>query len=81
VNGRHTTIAEACAADIVCVTEDIRIERAWIRQGTHLNVAAGSVDDELRAVAVVITPAILSEIVAGVIDGRTLDEITIFLAR
>ena len=88
LGGRHTSIAEACAADIVCVCDDVRIERAWIRAGTHLNVVAAKVDDEILAVAKVVTEAAtpgtygtLGEIVSGVKDGREVDELTVFLAR
>lgn len=89
LGGRATTIAEACAADIVCVCDDVRIERAWIRAGTHLNVAGGTVDDEILAVAKIVVSegtrpgmwGTLGEIVSGVKDGREADELTVFLAR
>jgi ornithine cyclodeaminase/alanine dehydrogenase-like protein (mu-crystallin family) len=90
LGARATSLAEACAADIVCVCDDAaRIERAWIRNGTHLNVAAGAVEEEILAVAKVVVSegtrpgmwGTLGEIVAGVKDGREVDEITVFLAR
>jgi ornithine cyclodeaminase/alanine dehydrogenase-like protein (mu-crystallin family) len=91
LGGRATTIAEACAADIVCVCADgVRIERAWIRNGTHLNVAAyAMVDEEILSVAKVVVSegtrpgmwGTLGEIVSGVKDGREVDELTVFLAR
>jgi ornithine cyclodeaminase/alanine dehydrogenase-like protein (mu-crystallin family) len=90
LGGRATTIEEACAADIVCVCDDsARIAREWIRGGTHLNVAAGTVDDEILAVAKIVVSegtrpgmwGTLGEIVSGVKDGREADELTVFLAR
>ena len=89
LGGRATTIAEACASDIVCVCEDVHIERAWIRQGTHINVAAGTVDDALLSIAKLVVSegthpgmwGTLGEIVAGMKDGREVDEVTVFLAR
>jgi alanine dehydrogenase len=88
--GRATSIAEACACDVVCVSRaDVTIERAWIRGGTHLNAVGATLDAALLADAKVVTADLaaeaymwgtLREVVAGLKDGRELDEITIFLA-
>ncbi len=91
--GRPTSVEEACACDIVCVTaRDAApaLRRAWIRRGTHVIVlGAGALDEDVRAGARVIVddpPAVdapqvcgtLGEIAAGLKDGRELDEVTIY---
>ncbi len=75
--GRLVSIDEALAADIVCVHEPIRIEARQLRRGTHVNAIAGvTLAPELAPL--VTTPRKLAEMAAGLIDGRQLDEITIF---
>jgi ornithine cyclodeaminase/alanine dehydrogenase-like protein (mu-crystallin family) len=88
-DARVTSLAEACACDIVCVADpDVAIDAAWIRRGTHLDVWAGTLDPAILAVAkLVVTErgsapiwATLHELAGGIIDGRELDEITVFLS-
>jgi hypothetical protein len=72
------------------VSIPIRIERAWIRGGTHLDAGPAALDEALLAAAKVVVGArdvtlthmwgTLAEVAAGVKDGRELDEITIFVA-
>jgi ornithine cyclodeaminase/alanine dehydrogenase-like protein (mu-crystallin family) len=67
----------ALAADIVCVHVPLAITARQLRRGTHVNaLAAVALDPEL--VAVIIRD--LAPIAAGFVDGRQLDELTIFLA-
>jgi ornithine cyclodeaminase/alanine dehydrogenase-like protein (mu-crystallin family) len=91
VGGRVTSIAEACACDIVCALASARpIARAWIRGGTHLVAAGATLEPALLAAAKVVGdgPAppgthmwgTLAAIAAGHQDGRELDEISIYLA-
>ena len=68
----------ALAADIVCIHEPMHISASQLRRGTHVNaLAAVTLDDELRAVARIVED--LHPLAAGLVDGRQLDEITIFL--
>lgn len=82
VSGRVTSLDEALACDIVSVhTRDLVITARHIRRGTHLIVAtAALVDPDLRALAAVTRDADLPALAAGFVDGRQLDEITIFIA-
>lgn len=84
VTGATTcSLAEVLASDIVCVHRPLALRRADLRRGTHVNVlAAGStLDDELRAFALVHEedPG-LAALAAGLVDGRALDELTVFIA-
>lgn len=82
VGGRQVPLAEALAADIVCVHEPITIAAPSVRRGTHVNVLAPvTLDDELKQVATIVDEQGLTKLAAGIIDGRQLDEITIFIAR
>jgi hypothetical protein len=81
--GRVVTLQEAFAADIVCVHgADVRVSAALIRRGTHINVLTvpATIDDDLARIATVTdeTPG-LGELAAGIVDGRQLDEITVFV--
>src|SRR5262249_30231816 len=82
VSGRIVTLAEALTADIVCVHVPMVIAAAQLRRGTHVNaLAAVELDDELRALATIVDePKGLSTLAAGMIDGRQLDELTVFIA-
>jgi hypothetical protein len=76
------SVPEALAADIVCVHAPIAIAAAQLRRGTHVNVlAAAELDDDLRRLATVTdeVPG-LGALAAGLVDGRQLDELTVFLA-
>jgi hypothetical protein len=82
LTGRAVTLAQACAADIVVVAAPLSIARAWIRAGTLVTVLdrAATVDATLLAAADVYDRRRIARVAAGLIDGRTLDEITILLA-
>ena len=67
----------ACAADIVCIAEDIAIDPSWLRAGTHVNLARGRLAAPAPR-AILIDTAALAQIVCGHRDGRQLDELTIF---
>jgi hypothetical protein len=75
---RQVPLAEALTADIVCIHEPLAIAAGQLRRGTHVNaLAAVTVDAELvlqRYDEAKDLPALA----AGLIDGRVLDEITIF---
>ncbi|HSR95815.1 MAG TPA: hypothetical protein VLM79_02040 [Kofleriaceae bacterium] len=79
--GRVASVDEALACDIVCVLAAYaRVTPARLRRATHVNVAwAGVIDEELRALATIVREAQLPGLAAGLIDGRQLDEITIFV--
>ncbi len=79
--GRIATLAEALASDVVCVHAGIQIRATQLRRGTHVNVlSSATIDDELRKLATVADEATLGQLAAGLIDGRQLDELTVFLA-
>lgn len=70
----------ALAADIVCIHDPIEISASKIRRGTHLNVlhAGAAIDRELLATVTHEIPG-LADLAAGIVDGRQLDEITVFV--
>ncbi|MFN0251599.1 MAG: hypothetical protein ACKV2T_32285 [Kofleriaceae bacterium] len=80
---RATTLAEALACDIVCVHTKLFLDSRAFRRGTHINVLAANVivGDELEKIADITreVPG-LGQLAAGFVDGRQLDEITLFLA-
>jgi hypothetical protein len=79
--GRLVTIEEALAADIVCVHEPMTIAARQLRRGTHINALAQvTLDEELRALATIHNEHGLTQLAAGMIDGRQLDELTVFVA-
>jgi hypothetical protein len=82
VAGRVVSLAEALTADIVCIHVPMTLAAAQLRRGTHVNaLALVELDDELRAVATVVDePSGLPRLAAGLVDGRQLDELTIFIA-
>ena len=79
--GRSVSLDEALACDIVNVfSMRIRVTPAQLRRGTHVNALTASVlDPELLALATVVPDAGLPALAAGLIDGRQLDELTIFV--
>jgi hypothetical protein len=81
-SGRTVSLDEALACDIVNVyTGRIRITPAQLRRGTHVNaLIASALDPELLALATVVPEASLPALVAGLVDGRQLDELTVFFA-
>ncbi|HEU4734512.1 MAG TPA: hypothetical protein VFT22_41765 [Kofleriaceae bacterium] len=80
IGGRVVSIGEALASDIVHVhSTRVRVGAAQLRRGTHVNaVSADVLDPELVALATFIREAELPALAAGMVDGRQLDEITIF---
>lgn len=79
--GRAVSLEEALACDIVNVyAARIRITPAQLRRGTHVNaLVAGVLDPELLALATVVPEADLPALAAGLVEGRQLDELTIFV--
>jgi hypothetical protein len=78
--GRVVSLDEALACDIVNLySVRIRISPAQLRRGTHVNaIAAAALDPELLALATVVPEAGLPALAAGLVDGRQLDELTVF---
>ncbi|HLL23869.1 MAG TPA: hypothetical protein VK427_17145 [Kofleriaceae bacterium] len=81
-NGVVASLGETLACDIVCVHAPIEIRASQLRRGTHVNVlASANIDDELRQLATVCEEAHdLGAMAAGLVDGRQLDELTVFIA-
>jgi hypothetical protein len=79
--GRAVSLDEALACDIVNVySARLRITPAQLRRGTHVNaITADVLDPELLALATVVPEAGLPALAAGLVDGRQLDELTIFI--
>jgi len=81
LRGEAVTLDDALAADIVCVHAPIAIAASQLRRGTHVNVLApATLDDELTRIAAITheVPG-LGALAAGLVDGRQLDELTIFV--
>ena len=79
--GTLASLAETLACDIVCVHTNLEIRAAQLRRGTHVNLLAGTIDDDLRRLATVCEEARdLGPLAAGLVDGRQLDELTVFIA-
>jgi hypothetical protein len=58
----------------------LRVAPAQLRRGTHINALLIDVfDPELLAVATVARETGLPALAAGLVDGRQLDELTIFI--
>ncbi len=77
---RAVPLAEALACDIVCIHAPVTI--GAVRRGTHINVLAPmELPAELASVAQISREdPDLGAMAAGFVDGRQLDEITVFLA-
>jgi ornithine cyclodeaminase/alanine dehydrogenase-like protein (mu-crystallin family) len=82
VEGRHVPLAEALTADIVCIHTPLALAAAQLRRGTHVNaLAMVELDDELKQLATIVDePKGLPALAAGLVDGRQLDELTVFIA-
>jgi len=81
LRGHVVPLEEALACDIVCVHAPIAIAANQLRRGTHVNVLApATLDAELTQLATVTreVPG-LGELAAGLVDGRQLDELTVFV--
>ena len=78
--GRVASLAEALACDIANVYgASIAITPGSLRRGTHVNALhADRIDPELAQLATVVREAGLPALAAGLVDGRQLDELTIF---
>lgn len=84
VGGRVVSLAEALAVDIVCVHgASVTIAAAQLRRGTHVNLLGDPdcADTELLQLATVVDTAALCQMAAGFVDGRQLDELTVFCRR
>jgi len=91
LNGRVVSLSQACAADIVVARGPVSLRREWFRPGTHVTALDPGVicDPRLLAAAVVYNDgpapdgvaihASLAAVVAGLVDGRQLDELTVLL--
>ncbi|HEX8111370.1 MAG TPA: hypothetical protein VF516_26755, partial [Kofleriaceae bacterium] len=80
--GGHTvSLDEALACDIVNVYSPcIRITPVQLRRGTHVNALTAAVfAPELLVLATVVPEVGLLALAAGLVDGRQLDELTIFV--
>ncbi|MDB4957983.1 MAG: hypothetical protein JWO36_5552 [Myxococcales bacterium] len=82
LGGRVVTEAEALAADIVCIHTAMSLTGSQLRRGTHVNALAPiTLDDDLKHIAQLYDePRGLPALAAGLVDGRQLDELTIFEA-
>jgi hypothetical protein len=82
VGGRLVPLAEALTADIVCVHVPLALAATQLRRGTHVNALAPvELDDELKKLATIVDePKGLPALAAGLVDGRQLDELTVFMA-
>jgi hypothetical protein len=81
VGDSDRALADALAADIVIAAGPVVIPRRAIRGGTHLTALDRGValDPELVTDADVHDNARLAAVVAGLVDGRQLDEITVLV--
>ena len=71
---------EAFACDIVCVHLPICPLPSQLRRGTHVNLLMGGVlDAELAQLAMIVRERDLPAMAAGFVDGRQLDELTVFV--
>ena len=75
---RQVPLAEALTADIVCIHEPTKIPAGGLRRGTHINALAPVELPEDLVAQRYSEARDLPALAAGLIDGRTLDEITIF---
>lgn len=78
--GRTVSVDEALACDIVALhASRLRVAPSQLRRGTHINaVAAAAIVPEVLGLATVVHEAGLPALAAGLVDGRQLDEITVF---
>lgn len=75
---RQVPLAEALTADIVCIHEPLAIPAGSLRRGTHVNALAPVTLPEDLVAQRYSEATDLPALAAGLVDGRTLDEITIF---
>jgi hypothetical protein len=78
--GRLVSLEEALAADIGCIHEPMALAAHQLRRGTHVNALAPvELDEDLRKLATIHGERGLCDLAAGMIDGRQLDELTVFV--
>lgn len=77
---REVPLAEALTADIVCIHEPLAIPAGALRRGTHVNALAAITLPEDLVAQRYDEAKDLPALAAGLIDGRVLDELTIFRA-
>ena len=75
---RQVPLAEALTADIVCIHEPLTIPAGALRRGTHVNALAPITLPEDLVAQRYDEAKDLPALAAGLIDGRVLDELTIF---
>jgi hypothetical protein len=76
---RRVSLDEALAADIVCIHEPLAIAAGQLRRGTHVNaLVAGVTLDASIAATISYEDPDLGKLAAGLVDGRQLDELTVF---
>jgi ornithine cyclodeaminase/alanine dehydrogenase-like protein (mu-crystallin family) len=77
---REVSRDEAFACDIVCVHIPVAPLPSQLRRGTHVNLlAGGELDPDFAQIATVVRESELPAMAAGFVDGRQLDELTIFV--
>ena len=81
LRGEVVPLEDALAADIVCIHAPVELKPAQLRRGTHINVLAkAKLDPELAKLATIAHEIPdLGKLAAGLVDGRQLDELTIFV--
>lgn len=72
-------VAAALAADIVCIYDATPIRAHELRRGTHVNVLGGGPFDPDLVATITDEPRGLPALAAGLVEGRRLDELTIFI--
>lgn len=77
---RTVPLAEALTADIVCIHEPLAIPAGALRRGTHVNALAPITLPPDLVAQRYDEASDLPALAAGLIDGRVLDELTIFCA-
>jgi hypothetical protein len=82
LTGEVVPLAEVLTSDIVCIHAATALAAHQLRRGTHVNALAEvALDVELRRLATIVDePSGLPALAAGLVDGRQLDEITVFVA-
>ena len=79
VAGVVATLDEVLASDIVCIHSRHAIRAGQLRRGTHVNALAHvTLEDDVRRLAMATTEDGLGALAAGLVDGRQLDELTVF---
>ncbi|HEY1812565.1 MAG TPA: hypothetical protein VGG74_09490 [Kofleriaceae bacterium] len=69
----------ALAADIVCIYDATPIRAHELRRGTHVNALGGGPTDPDLVATIIDEPCGLPALAAGRVEGRRLDELTIFI--